>query len=202
MAVKIFNATETEYTGTASADLVIGNNLGNVIDGGDGNDVIFGGAGDDYLLGGAGDDVIFGGAGNDTIDVGDGNNIAFGGAGIDNIFGGAGNDVLSGGAGDDEIYGGDGDDILSGDAGADVVRGEGATAGDETVTGNLFLATSDDILLGGEDNDTFRITSVANAANVIIDGGTSGLDNAGADARYTDINADDKFPSSSASTSV
>ena len=191
MAIKIFNTTETDYIGTVDADLIVGNNLGNFIDGGDGDDAILGGGGDDILLGGEGNDAILGGVGNDLIDVGNGNNFADGGAGIDNVFGGDGNDVLSGGADNDEVYGGGGDDILTGGAGSDYVQGDGASAGDETVTGNLFLATSDDALVGGEDNDTFRITSVANATNVAIVGGTSGLDNAGLDARYTDIEVDE-----------
>jgi Ca2+-binding RTX toxin-like protein len=185
MAIKIFNTTETEYSGTASSDLVIGNDLGNFIDGGDGNDVIFAGAGDDFLLGGEGNDIIYGGAGNDLIDVGNGNNIADGGAGSDNIFGGDGNDILSGGDGSDEIYGGDGDDILTGGEGIDYLQGDGASAGDETVTGNLFLVTSDDVMIGGEDNDTFLISS--EVTNVVIDAGVSELDNAGNDARYVEV---------------
>ena len=76
MAVKIFNSTETEYTGTVDADLIFGNNLGNFIDSGDGDDVIYGGAGDDILLGGEGNDAILGGTGNDVIDLGEGNNAA------------------------------------------------------------------------------------------------------------------------------
>jgi Ca2+-binding RTX toxin-like protein len=184
MAVKIFNATETEYTGTASADFIVGNNLGNVIDGGDGNDAIFGGGGDDILVGGEGHDVIFGGAGNDLIDVGNGNNLADGGAGFDNIFGGEGNDILSGGADNDEVYGGDGDDILTGGAGIDYVQGDDSTAGDETVDGNLFLVTSDDVLIGGEGNDTFVFTTEEDAVGVNIDGSVSDLDNAGEEARY------------------
>jgi Ca2+-binding RTX toxin-like protein len=191
MAVKIFNATETTYTGTDGADLIIGNNLGDFIDGGAGNNLIIGGAGDDILIAGDGNNIIFGNAGNDTIVVGNGNNIVDGGDGFDNIYGGNGNDILSGGAGNDVIYGGDGDDVLFGGDGTDVIQGDGASAGNETVTGNLFLVTSDDTLIGGEGNDTFRISSVSGAANVIIDGGTSGLDNAGADARYTDIGSDD-----------
>ena len=187
MAYKKFNATETDYTGTANADLIIGNDLPNIIDGGDGNDVIFGGGGDDFLLGGNGDDVIFGGDGNDLIDVGSGNNFAAGGAGSDFIYGGDGNDTLLGGSGSDEIYGGDGDDILSGGEGVDYVQGDGSTAGNETVQGNLFLVTSDDILIGGEGNDSFRITSAENAENVVIVGGSSDQDNAGNEARYIDV---------------
>ena len=184
MAIKIFNSTETEYTGTNSADFIVGNNLGNVIDGGGGNDAIFGGSGDDILVGGDGNDVIAGGAGNDLIDVGSGNNIADGGAGFDNIFGGDGNDILSGGADNDEVYGGDGDDILTGGAGVDYVQGDGSTAGDETVDGNIFLVTSDDVLIGGEGNDTFVFTTEEDAVGVNIAGGVSDLDNAGDEARY------------------
>ena len=186
MAIKIFNATETEYTGTISSDLVVGNNLGNFIDGSDGNDFIYGGDGDDILLGGNGNDAILGGTGNDVIDVGDGNDVADGGSGIDNIFGGNGNDVLSGGSGDDLIFGDDGDDILSGGSGEDIINGGNSTAGDESVDGNLFFATSNDFIGGGEGNDTFIIDS-AEITATIINGGVSALDNEGIAARYTDI---------------
>lgn len=191
MAVKIFNATETEYTGTIDADLIIGNNLGNVIDASDGNDAIFGGGGDDILLGGEGNDAILGGAGNDLIDVGNGNNFADGGSGFDNIFGGEGDDVLSGGADNDEVYGGDGDDVLTGGAGTDYLQGDDSTAGDETVDGNLFLVTSDDVLIGGEDNDSFVIGGELNSTNVVIDAGVSELDNAGIEARYIEVEEDE-----------
>lgn len=191
MAYKQFNSTETQYTGTSSADLIIGNNLGNFIDGAGGNDVILGGSGDDILLGGDGNDIISGGDGNDTIDVGGGNNIADGGAGIDNIFGGEGDDILSGGSGDDEIYGGGGDDVLFGGEGGDYLQGDDSSAGDETVTGNLFLVTSDDVLIGGDGNDTFVIGDEEDATGVIIEAGVSELDNAGNEARYVDISEDE-----------
>ncbi|MGQ2964922.1 calcium-binding protein [Methylophilus sp.] len=187
MAIKIFNATETEYTGTINADYIYGNNLGNFIDGGDGNDVIVAGSGDDLLLGGEGDDIISGGAGNDVIDAGNGNNVVDGGAGNDYIAAGDGNDVISGNAGDDTIFAGGGDDILTGGAGADYIEGQGASAGDETIDGNVYLATSDDFLIGAEGNDTFVITSEENAVNLYIKGGVSGLDNNGDAARYINV---------------
>jgi len=191
MAYKVFNSTETEYTGTSSADLIIGNNLGNVIDGGAGNDVIAGGSGDDILAGGEGNDIISGGAGNDLIDVGNGNNIADGGDGSDNIFGGNGNDILGGGAGNDEVYGGAGDDILTGGEGSDYIQGDGSTAGDETVDGNIYLVTSDDIIFGGSGNDTFIIGSEEDSTGVNIDAGVSELDNSGNEARYVDLTEDE-----------
>ena len=186
MAIKIFNATETTYTGTSSGDLVVGNDLGNQMFGEGGNDVIVGGSGADIILGGDGNDVISGGAGDDGIDGENGNDIIDGGDGADVIFGGSGNDILSGGAGDDTILGGDGDDILTGGDGADYLEGDSSSAGDETVVGNLFLATSNDLMLGGDGNDTFVIGDEESAEGLFIDAGVSGLDNEGNPARYID----------------
>lgn len=186
MATKIFNSTETDYTGTSSADLIVGNSLSNFIDGGDGNDLISGGDGDDILLGGNGNDVISGGNGNDIIDLGSGTNVASGGAGDDSIYGGSGIDVISGDDGNDVIFGGAGDDILTGGEGSDVVNGDESTFGDESVDGNVFIATSDDFLGGGRGNDTFIIGS-DDIQNTFINGGVSGLDNEGEVARYVGV---------------
>jgi Ca2+-binding RTX toxin-like protein len=187
MAVKIFNTTETNYTGTNGSDLIVGNALNNIIDGGAGNDVIAGGAGDDILFGGDGNDAISGGDGNDVVDAGNGNNLVDGGSGNDTIFAGDGNDILSGGSGDDTIFGGEGDDILTGGAGADYLQGDGSTFGSENVDGNVFIATSDDILIGGDGNDTFIIGEEDDATGIIIEAGVSGLDNEGNEARYIEL---------------
>jgi Ca2+-binding RTX toxin-like protein len=187
MAVKIFNTTETNYTGTNGSDLIVGNALNNIIDGGAGNDVIAGGAGDDILFGGDGNDAISGGDGNDVVDAGNGNNLVDGGSGNDTIFAGDGNDILSGGSGDDTIFGGEGDDILTGGAGADYLQGDGSTFGSENVDGNVFIATSDDILIGGDGNDTFIIGEEDDATGIIIEAGVSGLDNEGTEARYIEL---------------
>ncbi|MFL9711329.1 calcium-binding protein [Methylobacillus sp. Pita1] len=187
MAIKIFNSTETTYIGTSNSDLIIGNDLDNFIDGGDGNDIIIGKGGNDVLLGGEGNDIIFGGDGDDIIDGGNGNNIIFGGNGNDNIYAGNGNNIIHGGDGDDAIFSGSGDDILTGGEGNDYISGGGSSAGDETVDGDIFLVTSNDILLGADGNDSFVIGSEEDAGGVIIQGGTSRLDNSGNQARYTDI---------------
>lgn len=227
MAIKIFNATETEYTGTPDADLIVGNNLSNFINAGEGNNIVFGGDGDDIILAGSGNDFVAGGGGNDTIDLGSGNNVAHGGSGNDYISANEGDDIISGGSGDDQIYagdgnnyiaggsgndflnagegndvllggsgndileGGDGDDILDGGEGEDLISAGGATAGDETVVGNLIYVTSSDTALGGEGNDTFVIGEEENATGVTIIGGVSDLDNQGEEARYTDVEDDD-----------
>lgn len=230
MAIKIFNATETDYTGTTSADLIIGNDLANVIDGSGGNDLIYGNGGDDFIYGGEGSNILIGGAGNDVIvtgsstgeisngsnvifggdgdDIiftgngnnvisggngddliitGDGNNLIGGGDGADQITAGAGDDVIDGGEGNDVINGGDGDDILTGGEGFDYIEGQGATAGDETVDGNIYLATSGDVLVGGNGNDSFVIGEEEDAESLIIVGGVSGFDNNGDPARYVDL---------------
>ena len=228
MATKIFDPTEVSYTGTNNDDQIIGNDLDNFIEGvdgndliyagdgndnvlgGTGNDVIFGGSGDDFLLGEDGNDIILGGAGNDFIDVGQGNNAAFGGSGNDTIFTGDDDNLVDGGSGDDTILAGAGDDILTGGEGNDYVNGGDSTAGDETVDGNVFLATSHDALVGGEGNDTFVFTDADDymdddeaeedeeleedddddddeASSVVVQGSTSALDNDGNAARYTDV---------------
>ncbi|MFZ6770075.1 DUF4214 domain-containing protein [Undibacterium sp. Di26W] len=100
--------------GSASADVILGNDLANIISAGGGNDVIDGGGGNDNINGGDGNDSIEGGAGNDTL------------------FGGAGNDTfdweVSLRGGNDAFVGGTGDDIYVLDTNADKVyenSGEG-----------------------------------------------------------------------------
>ena len=207
MAIKIFNATEVSYTGTNDDDLIIGNDLNNFISGAEGDDFIFGGEGNDVIRGNAGDDFISGEAGADLLFGNDGDDILLGGSGNDFIDGGEGDDIILGGSGDDTILGGNGDDFLTGGEGADYIEGGDSTAGDETVDGNVYLATSEDVLLGEEGNDTFIFTGADDyaegddeedeeeveeddegeeASSVSVDGATSSLDNSGNSARYTD----------------
>lgn len=155
MAIKILGPTETSYTGTDFDDIIIGNNLGNYIDGGGGNDIIQGGSGNDTLLGGAGDDIVDGGAGNDRISGGEGNNILTGGAGNDIITAGAGNDIIDGGDGNDIIRAGNGNNIVNGGAGNDNIY---AGSGNDIINGgdgddNIFAGDGDDVLNGGEGHD-------------------------------------------------
>lgn len=187
MAIKYFNATETDYEGGAGDDVIVGNNLDNFITDLGGNNIIAAKGGNDIVITLDGNDIISGGDGDDIIIAGNGNNIVSGDAGNDFIDTGDDADIIDGGDGDDSIYAGDGDDIITGGAGSDYIEGQGSTAGDETIDGNLFLVTSDDILIGGDGNDTFLIGSESNSTTVLIDGGVSGLDNAGDAARYVDV---------------
>ncbi|NWC00518.1 hypothetical protein HX882_32070, partial [Pseudomonas gingeri] len=61
-------------SGTASADILFGQDANDTLAGGSGDDILSGGAGNDFLDGGAGNDVLDGGAGNDTLIGGTGNN--------------------------------------------------------------------------------------------------------------------------------
>lgn len=196
MAIKIFNATETDYVGTSGDDFVWGNNLDNFIQGEGGNDFISAGGGNDVVLGGMGNDIIFGKAGDDTLLGESGNDVISGGSGNDYIDGGEGNDAILGGSGNDVILAGSGDDLISGGEGNDYIEGGASSAGDENVDGNVYLATSDDLLIGGAGNDTFVLASAIDypptdeaagddaPSSVTAQGSTSNLDNAGITARY------------------
>jgi len=104
-----------------SANVGIGNDLANRLQGAGnddtlsgmgGNDVLQGEAGNDSLSGGAGDDQIYAGIGNDTITGDAGNDVVYAGAGDDSISGGAGNDTLTGDSGNDTLSGGAGTDVF------------------------------------------------------------------------------------------
>ncbi len=64
-----------DVTGTSWADTIVGDALGNVLNGLGGNDTIEGAGGDDVVRGGDGDDRFIGGTGNDQIDGGVGTDV-------------------------------------------------------------------------------------------------------------------------------
>lgn len=146
-------------TGGKSHDRIIGNYLGNRINGGDGddtidghsgNDTIEGGIGNDRMTGGFGNDTVNGGDHNDTLDGGSGNDRLNGGVGTDSVYGGPGNDTVDGGNDTDRIYLGSGDDVL------DVF-----TSGNDTVYGedgndSIYGFTGNEVLHGGPGNDTLK----------------------------------------------
>ena len=78
--------------GSGFDDRILGDTVGNYLDGYDGDDVVKGRTGNDALYGGGGNDALFGGGGNDWLQ------------------GGTGNDVLRGGGGSDRFYFDDGSD--------------------------------------------------------------------------------------------
>ncbi|MEM1298437.1 MAG: LamG-like jellyroll fold domain-containing protein [Pseudomonadota bacterium] len=137
------------------------------------DDMIDGLGGNDSIDGGAGDDTIDGGAGADSID---------GGYGDDYIEGGAGNDTLDGGRGSDYVRGGAGDDLLYARSDAGEQRAGQLVLDDPSRPTNgeidpeyLKLVdwidqplAADDILEGGEGNDTFFIQTQINGKKDIL----------------------------------
>ena len=130
---------DDQIEGGAGNDVLVGGGGADVLLGGEGADIIGGRTGDDDIDGGAGADVIVGQLGNDVIDGGDGADKINGGVGDDVLRGGEGADQLLGRSGDDQLYGGAGDDALNGGAGLDLLEG----------------GAGDDLLIGGADADVF-----------------------------------------------
>lgn len=185
-------------TGTASADVIMGNQGSDVLDGGDGDDQFLvteddtganryiGGAGLDTLLGTDASDVIrlsiF--AGDNTVETIDGgpgentivgtsanNTLDFSGTTLLNIAaidGDDGNDTITGSASADVIIGGPGSDVLFGGDGDDVFR---LTAGD-TGYDRYVGGEGTDGVLGTDADDEIRLSTYLGTNTVeTIDGG-------------------------------
>ncbi|HEV2755054.1 MAG TPA: calcium-binding protein [Actinomycetota bacterium] len=134
--------------GSAFADHLVGDVVGNLLGGGDGGDILEGKGGGDVLVPGPGDDVDVGGVGRDTI--------SFQNGGWSPGERGVEIDLNTGtvvGEGDDELLG---VESATGTFGNDVFSGNGAFntfdgyAGDDRMTG----AGADDYLVGGPGADT------------------------------------------------
>ncbi len=137
-----------DTTTTDERDVFNGQGADDTVDGQGGNDELMGGYGDDILLGGDGDDVMDGGRGSDILD------------------GGAGNDLL----------------ISGSDAGVQKIgqiaigqetRGDPDGEVDEALQKLAIYSDQpikgDDVLIGGEGEDTFLIKPYLNAKLDIIE---------------------------------
>ncbi len=152
----------TTKIGTSGNDVIVGDDLGDFIDGRAGNDTITTGAGDDTIFGGNGADVINSGAGNDRINGGTGDNIINGGAGNDHIVTtGHGHNIIDGGTGNNTIIVGFGaNHITAGDGNntvniGDYIHGSGENTivfgnGDNRLTD--YGDGADHITMGNGDN--------------------------------------------------
>ncbi|WP_415283019.1 PKD domain-containing protein [Candidatus Nitrososphaera sp. FF02] len=120
------NSTVVNIYGSSGADLILGNDLSNYIDGRGGDDCIIAFGGNDTVYdykgnsSAGGTDWLFGGDGNDKLYALNGDDYVYGGNGSDEIYGASGNDRLYGEAGDDKIYGESGNDLHDGGEGADI----------------------------------------------------------------------------------
>jgi hypothetical protein len=86
--INVGGSSKATVYGEQDNDILIGNDLANILDGGIGNDTLMALGGDDILYGGPNDDKLLGY---------DGNDIMFGGAGQDELVAGVGRDFLHGG---------------------------------------------------------------------------------------------------------
>jgi Ca2+-binding RTX toxin-like protein len=160
----VFTSIE-DVMGSIHADVLIGDQFDNVLDGLEGNDTINGGAGDDTaVFGGRAADytrtktatgwIITGQDGTDVITnieflAFDDDTIALAtvptvvlGAAADTVTGGDSVDVIDGGGGDDSLAGGAGSDKLLGGTGSDTL--DGGTGNDK-----LSGGVGDDVMIGG-----------------------------------------------------
>ena len=161
-----YNTIIEDVEGTQQADTIVGNAVGNIINGNDGNDNVYGLDGADTILGGNGDNIIYGNKQNDLLIGGDGRDTLYGGQndgnlsgsplalrdGVETLSGGNGDDVIYGNFGNDLIFGGDGSDKIYGGQDADTISGG---SGVDYIYGNL----GDDLMIGDSGWDRFYIQS-------------------------------------------
>ena len=150
--------------GAVVADVMIGRNGGDHIEGFGGNDTLEGRIGDDTLAGGTDNDVVNGGDGFDLL---------FGNEGSDTVDGGLGDNTIVGGQDSsdapDLIAAGNGNDLILGNGGADTIA---AAEGANSVVGGfgtdlLISGSANDIVLGNQDNDNIN---AGDGANLIFGG--------------------------------
>ena len=169
--------------GGSGNDVLIGNAVGNRLEGSGGLDQFYGGAGNDTFVVDQQGELVFEniGEGSDTVETsasyylfanienltltgsannfGVGNelaNLLTGNAGENLLIAGAGNDEVRGGAARDAIFGQDGADNLFGDGGIDYIVGG---IGNDTIDGGfdadeIYGQEGDDTIYGGTSFDT------------------------------------------------
>ena len=161
-----FPGSNPRLVGTADADEIYGNSLGNV-SGIAGNDRIFGLAGDDLITGDGVNILASGRGGNDLIQGGDGDDVIYGDA-SDTLYGIGGNDTLyqNAGAGGFADITGDAETMATGSRGGnDKLYGGGTLIGDA-----FFDVTS--VLLG---NDLVNARSSTSDSSLYGDVGVADL---------------------------
>ncbi|PUB90762.1 MAG: hypothetical protein DBP01_05840, partial [gamma proteobacterium symbiont of Ctena orbiculata] len=149
--------------------------------GGEGDDVLEGFTTDDTLSGGDGNDTLYGALGNDTLSGDTGSDSLYGEQGNDILDGGDGDDLIEGGLGNDTILGGAGNDYLAGGGDSDIYRfqsGHGQDTIDDLIGSNTIEFTdlaSTDVRVQRVDDDLV-ITNPSNTDQVTVTGQFDGAD--------------------------
>lgn len=164
-------AGDLSATGSARADLLLGNEGRNTLRGDAGEDTLDGMGGADTLLGEDGADRLAGGAEADRLEGGAGEDLLFGEHGADTLLGEAGRDRLSGGEGADLLEGGADEDTLLGGAGEDTLRGGGGDRLDGGEGADLLVAQGAVAeLRGGGGGDTLDAMAGEPGGAVLLGG--------------------------------
>ncbi|MEQ1952038.1 hypothetical protein [Mesorhizobium sp. CN2-181] len=180
-------------TGSAFADVLVGDGAANVLAGGDGDDVLAGLGGADLLQGGNGTDTASYAGSAVGIGLSLSSNKATGGdaegdtfSSIENIVGSAFADTINGSAGANVLDGGNGDDVLAGRAGADTLMGGAGidTATYIASTAGVAVSLAANAATGGDaQGDTFNgvenLSGSNHADSLTGDAGANTLDGAG-----------------------
>lgn len=185
------------------ANLIVGTNLGEVLNGTAGDDIIIGNEGNDRINGRGGIDILIGGLGNDIFFVtepsdviiespGGGTDTIFSAidyvatgeieslraSGTDNIdleFLGTTSITISGNSGNNLLGGGDGDDTLNGRDGDDDLAGGD---GNDYLIGGIGNDTlrgglGEDTMVGGAGDDIYRVRE---STDIVVEGSGAGND--------------------------
>ncbi|MDE1153299.1 MAG: type I secretion C-terminal target domain-containing protein [Micavibrio sp.] len=160
--LQLLGTTNINGTGTAFADVLIGNSGKNTLTGGDGNDIISSNGGGDLMIGGNGDDRYYVSATNDIVSEGSGVL-----AGLHDIVVSSATYTLSANVEDLQLTG-TGNINGTGNALNNILVGN---SGDNTLDGKA----GDDSMAGGDGNDTYYVDSVNDFVDEVELQGTQDL---------------------------
>jgi Ca2+-binding RTX toxin-like protein len=173
--------------GSGHADVLIGNDNGNSLNGMAGADKLFGNGGNDVLITGGGYDIIDGGAGTDTVSyvdswAGVNVNLATGGrygsasrdtyVSIERVVGSKFNDKLAGDTGKNRLTGGDGADTFIFNAKFSSDRIADFSEDDVILFNKLGFDSIADVLAAAEDSTVGAVITVAGHGKLTLMGVT------------------------------
>lgn len=156
-----FNVMLNGANGTATGDIILGDDQKRTINGGEGNNVLLGGSADETMVSGSGNDTIRGGDGNDTIKAG------------------LGDDAIDGGKGDDILYGTDGNSFYKLASDNDTYL-FGLGDGHDTIYNRHYDAMNSDTIrfkegVAGDSVRFERVSGYSEDLNIILGDGSDSI---------------------------